>query len=145
MIRSGIAPFDERLGGLAPERTHLVTGGLGAGKTAACLHFIDAGLREGERAAMLTGDRGTDLKGLAEYLGIDLDTPLRDGRLQLIRYRPEFAARFAHSPSPDRVLADLKSMIGGDTPIARIAVDPLDPFLGEGGPVTAGEIGRAHV
>jgi DNA-binding response OmpR family regulator len=89
---------------------------------------------------MLTGDRGTDLKGLAEYLGIDLDTPLRDGRLQLIRYRPEFAARFAHSPSPDRVLADLKSMIGGDTPIARIAVDPLDPFLGEGGPVTAGAL-----
>ena len=139
MISSGIAPFDERLGGLAPERIHLVTGGLGTGKTAACLHFIAAALQEGERAVMLTGDRGSDLKGLAEYLGIDLDTPLRDGRLQLMRYRPEFAARFAQSASPERVLSDLKKMIGTDAP-ARIAIDPLDPFLGEGGPVTAGAL-----
>ena len=103
-MQSGIAPLDERLGGVAPERIHLVTGGLGTGKTAACLHFIDTALREGERAAMLTGDRGADLKALATYLGIDIDTPLRDGRLQLMRYRPEFAARFARSPSPERVL-----------------------------------------
>lgn len=137
MIQSGIAPLDERLGGLAPQRIHLLTGGLGTGKTAACLHFIAVALREGERAAMLTGDRGSDLKSLATYLGIDLDTPLRDGRLQLMRYRPDFAARFASSPSPERALSDLKRMIGGD-PVARIAIDPLDPFLGEGGPVTAG-------
>ena len=139
MMQSGIAPFDERLGGLAPERIHLVTGGLGTGKTAACLHFIAAALQEGEPAAMITGDRGSDLKSLAEYLGIDLDTPLRDGRLQLIRYRPEFAGRFAHSQSPERVFNDLRKMIGAHVP-ARIAVDPLDPFLGEGGPVTAGAL-----
>ena len=137
MIQSGIAPLDERLGGLAPQRIHLVTGGLGTGKTAACLHFIAVALREGERAAMLSGDRGSDLKSLATYLGIDLDTPLRDGRLQLMRYRPDFPARFANSPSPERALSDLKRMIGSD-PLARIAIDPLDPFLGEGGPVTAG-------
>jgi len=137
MIQSGIAPLDERLGGLAPQRIHLITGALGTGKTAACLHFIAAALREGQRAAMLTGDRGSDLKALATYLGIDLDTPLHDGRLQLMRYRAEFAARFASSPSPERALSDLQRMIGTD-PIARIAIDPLDPFLGEGGPVTAG-------
>lgn len=139
MIQSGIAPLDERLGGLAPHRIHLVTGGLGTGKTAACLHFIAVALREGERATMLTGDRGSDLKSLATYLGIDLDTPLRDGRLQLVRYRPDFAARFASSPSPERALNDLKKMIGSD-PLARIAIDPLDPFLGEGGPVSAGAL-----
>jgi KaiC/GvpD/RAD55 family RecA-like ATPase/DNA-binding response OmpR family regulator len=138
-MQSGIAPLDERLGGVAPERIHLVTGGLGTGKTAACLHFIDAALREGERAAMVTGDRGADLKALATYLGIDIDTPLRDGRLQLMRYRPEFAARVARSPSPERALSDLRRMIGRD-PLARIAIDPLDPFLGEGGPVTAGSL-----
>jgi KaiC/GvpD/RAD55 family RecA-like ATPase/CheY-like chemotaxis protein len=139
MIQSGIAPLDERLGGLAPGRIHLVTGGLGAGKTAACLHFIGGALDEGERAAMLTGDRGSDLKALASYLGIDIDTPLRDGRLQLIRYRPEFSARFSHSSSPERAIADLRAMIGANAP-TRIAIDPLDPFLGEGGPVTAGAL-----
>jgi KaiC/GvpD/RAD55 family RecA-like ATPase/DNA-binding response OmpR family regulator len=137
MIRSGIAPLDERLGGVAPGRIHLVTGGLGTGKTAACLHFINAALREGERAAMLTGDRGSDLKDLARYLGIDLDTPLRDGRLQLLRFSAEFARRFAHSSSHERVFSDLRKMIGTES-LARIAIDPLDPFLGEGGPVTAG-------
>jgi KaiC/GvpD/RAD55 family RecA-like ATPase/DNA-binding response OmpR family regulator len=137
MIRSGIAPLDERLGGVAPGRIHLVTGGLGTGKTAACLHFINAALRDGERAAMLTGDRGSDLKELAAYLGIDIDTPVRDGRLQLLRYRAEFARRFAHSASPEQALSDLQKMLGTDAP-ARIAIDPLDPFLGEGGPVIAG-------
>lgn len=137
MIFSGIAPLDERLGGLAPQRIHLLTGGLGTGKTAACLHFVDAALREGQRAVMVTGDRGSDLKALAAYLGIELDTPLRDGRLQLVRYRPEFPARLAQSPSPGRALDDLRKMIGVEAP-SRIAIDPLDPFLGEGGPVTAG-------
>lgn len=87
---------------------------------------------------MLTGDRGSDLKELATYLGIDLDTPIRDGRLQLLRYRAEFARRFAHSASPEQALSDLRKMVGTDPPPARIAIDPLDPFLGEGGPVTAG-------
>ncbi len=139
MIHSGIAPLDERLGGLAPERIHLLTGGLGTGKTAVCLHFLAAALSEGERAVMVTGDRGSDLKSLARYLGIDLDTPLRDGRLQIVRYRPEFPLRFAHSPSPERAFDDLRKMIGAEPP-ARIAIDPLDPLLGEGGSVTAGSL-----
>jgi KaiC/GvpD/RAD55 family RecA-like ATPase/DNA-binding response OmpR family regulator len=139
MIQSGIAPLDERLGGVAPARIHLLTGGLGSGKTAACLHFIDAALREGQRAAMLSGDRGSDLKALATYLGIDLDTPLREGRLTLLRYRSEFTARFRHLPAPERALLDLRTMMGSEPP-SRIAIDPLDPFLGEGGPVTAGSL-----
>lgn len=137
MIRSGISPLDERLGGVAPGRIHILTGSLGTGKTSACLHFLDVALREGERAAMVTLDRGSDLKSLAQYLGIDIDTPLRDGRLQLVRFRSEFPRRYAHSPSPESVFEDLRKMIGA-TPVARIAIDPLDPFLGEGGPVTAG-------
>jgi KaiC/GvpD/RAD55 family RecA-like ATPase len=139
MIQSGIAPLDERLGGVAPARIHLLTGGLGSGKTAACLHFISVALREGERATMVTGDRGSDLKALAKYLGIDLDAPLSDGRLTLVRYRPDFATRLRHSASAERALTDLRAMMGAGTP-SRIAIDPIDPFLGEGGPVTAGSL-----
>lgn len=143
MIRSGISPLDERLGGVAPGRIHILIGALGTGKTSASLHFLDVALREGERAAMLTLDRGSDLKALAEYLGIDIDTPLREGRLQLLRFRPEFANRYAHSLSPERAFEDLRKMIGANPP-ARIAIDPLDPFLGEGGPVTAGAVALAN-
>jgi len=137
MIRSGISPLDERLGGAAPGRIHILLGSLGTGKTAACLHFLDVALKAGERAAMVTADRGSDLKSLARYLGIDVETPLRDGLLQLVMFRPEFSRRYAHSPSPESVFANLQKMLGANPP-SRIAIDPLDPFLGEGGPVTAG-------
>lgn len=88
---------------------------------------------------MITADRGPDLKALALYLGIDIDAPLRSDLLQLVRYRPEFAAALAASRSPERVYLDLRKMLGAETP-ARIAIDPLDPFLGDGGPVNAGSL-----
>jgi KaiC/GvpD/RAD55 family RecA-like ATPase/DNA-binding response OmpR family regulator len=139
MIQSGIAPLDERLGGLAPARIHLLTGGLGSGKTAACLHFLDVALSQGEHAAMITADRGSDVKALATFLGIDLEAPLHDGRLTLLRYRPDFSARLRQLSAPESALADLRKMMGGQSP-SRIAIDPLDPFLSEGGPVTAGSV-----
>jgi len=91
MIRSGLPPLDEALGGVVPARIHLLTGALGTGKTAACLQFIAASLRAEEPAAMITADRGSDLKAVALYLGIDIETSLRSGLLQVIRYRPQFA------------------------------------------------------
>jgi KaiC/GvpD/RAD55 family RecA-like ATPase len=136
MIRSGLAPLDEALGGVVPARIHLLTGALGTGKTAACLQFIAASLRAGEPAALITADAGSDLKALALYLGIDIDAPLGNRLLQLIRYRPQFGAALAASRSPERVFADLRKMLGDFKP-ARIAIDPLDPFLGDGGPVNA--------
>jgi len=137
MIPSGISPLDERLGGVAPGRTHLLTGALGTGKTSAALHFLDVALRDGDRVALVTHDRASDLRTLAEYLAIDIDAPLRQGRLQVFRLRPEFPRRYAHAPSPESVLADLRKMIGG-FPLARIAIDPIDAFLGDRGSVTAG-------
>jgi KaiC/GvpD/RAD55 family RecA-like ATPase/DNA-binding response OmpR family regulator len=124
---------------VVPARIHLLTGALGTGKTAACLQFIATSLRAGEPAAMITADRGSDLKALALYLGIDIDAPLRSGLLQLVRYRPQFAAALAASRSPERAYFDLRKMLGAETP-ARIAIDPLDPFLGDGGPVNAGSL-----
>jgi len=139
MIRSGVPPLDEALGGVVPARIHLLTGALGTGKTAACLQFIAASLRADEPAAMITADRGSDLRALALYLGIDIESPLRSGLLQLVRYRPQFAAALAAARSPERMLSDLRNMLGSQTP-ARLAIDPLDPFLGDGGPVNAGSL-----
>lgn len=139
MIRSGLAPIDEALGGVVPGRIHLLTGALGTGKTAACLQFIATSLRAGEPAAMITADRGSDLKALALYMGIDIEAPLQTGLLQLVRYRPQFAAALAASRSPERAYLDLRKMLGADPPV-RIAIDPLDPFLGDGGPVNAGSL-----
>ena len=139
MIRRGLPPLDEALGGVVPARIHLLIGALGTGKTAACLQFIAASLRADEPTAMITTDRGSDLKALAVYLGIDIEPALRSGLLQLVRYRPQFAPALAASRSPESVFADLRNMLGSRTP-ARLAIDPLDPFLGDGGPVNAGSL-----
>jgi len=138
-MQSGLAPLDDALGGVVPGSIHLLTGALGTGKTAACLQFLAASLRAAERAALITADRGSDLRALALYLGIDLATPLKSGLMQLVRYRPQFAAALAVSRSPERVFADLRAMLGDAAP-TRIAIDPLDPFLGDGGPVNAGSL-----
>src|SRR4051812_2862986 len=138
MIRSGIAPVDEALGGVVPARIHLLTGALGTGKTAACLQFVAAAFRAGEPAAMITADRGCDLRALAVYLGIDIDAPLASGLLQLVRFRPQFASALAASRSPERAFSDLRQLLG--TTPERISIDPFDPFLGDGGPVNAGSL-----
>ena len=139
MIRSGLAPIDEALGGVVPGRIHLLAGSMGTGKTAACLQFIAASLRAGESAVMITADRGSDLNTLALYLGIDIEAPVRSGLLQILRYQPQFSAALAASRSPARMFDDLRKMLGSTVP-ARIAIDPLDPFLGDGGPVNAGSL-----
>jgi len=139
MIRSGIPPIDEALGGVVPGRIHLLVGSLGVGKSAACLQFLAASLRAGEPAAMITADDGSDLKALALYLGLDIEPAVESGLLQLVRYRPQFASALAASRSPERVFADLRKMLGDVRP-SRIAIDPLDPFLGDGGPVNAGSL-----
>ncbi len=76
-IRSGIDLLDERLGGLQPRRTYVLTGGPGTGKTIACLEFLFAGMSEGEKVAMLTVDDPSDLLAQGDFLGIDLDDALR--------------------------------------------------------------------
>ena len=88
---------------------------------------------------MITAEHGSDLKALAVYLGVDIESALRSGLLQLIRYRPQFAAALAASRSQESVFTDLRNMLSSRTP-ARLAIDPLDPFLGDGGPVNAGSL-----
>jgi|SRR5437867_4504224 len=131
MIRSGIAPIDDLLGGFRPGSSYLLTGGPGSGKSSCCLQFADAGLRRGERVAMLVLGRAVDVRAHAASLGIDLATGLRDGRLLLLRYRSDFARRAAHALSTNRVLDDLRHIIGPHRP-KRIVIDSFAPLLDDG-------------
>lgn len=138
MIRSGIAPLDKHLGGgIASGRIHLLTGGVGTGKTTACLQFLGAGIERGEPAVLLTSARPGDVRAQATYAGVSVDGALRDGRLVALRYRPAFAARIAHAVSPRVALDDLRRMIGSLAP-TRIAIDPVVPFLLDGSPMGEG-------
>lgn len=140
MTQTGVATLHDLLGGALPGRIHLLLGGPGSGKSSACLHFLRAGMLNGERTALLTLDRPSDLQSHARHLGHDLRASVRDGRLTLIRYDAHFAARCAAAATPSAMvaelrqmfdLADLRQMLKGDAPL-RIAVDPISPLLCEG-------------
>lgn len=107
---------------------HLLTGGPGSGKSSIALHFVDAGLRRGESAVMLVHARADDVKAHAKYLGVNLETPLHDGRLLLLRYRSDFVHRATQAVSPEHVIADLERVILPQRP-ARIVIDTFSPFV----------------
>jgi KaiC/GvpD/RAD55 family RecA-like ATPase len=133
-MRSGIALFDDWLGGLRNGDAHLLTGGPGSGKSTVALHFAGAGLGRGERIAMLLHARIDDVRTHATYVGVDLDEPLRDGRLLLLRYRSDFVQRVARAAPPEQVVADLERIIGPHRP-ARLVIDTISPFVSGAPPV----------
>jgi KaiC/GvpD/RAD55 family RecA-like ATPase/DNA-binding NarL/FixJ family response regulator len=134
MISSGIAPLDERLGGLVPGRAYVLSGAPGTGKSVACLEFLAAGLKVGERAVMITHDDPSDLLSQAQFLGIDIESALADERIILLRYQLDFVRRYGRAPSVDVVFEELRKLIGPQTP-ARLVIDSVAPFL-EGGPAS---------
>lgn len=130
-IRGGIDLIDERLGGLQPGRTYVLTGAPGTGKTIACLEFLFAGITEGEQVALLTVDDPGDLLAQADYLGIDLDDALRREQFVLLRYQLDFARRFSRAVSPETAFEELRRLLGPVLP-KRLVIDSIAPFLEAG-------------
>ncbi|MGH7482480.1 MAG: RAD55 family ATPase [Longimicrobiales bacterium] len=145
MLRSGVPPVDARLGGFTAGRVHLLTGGVGAGKTTACLQFLAAGLETGATAALLTLDRPEELASHADFLGIDLARHVRVGRLELLRFRRDFTWRLAHAAPSAAMIEGLRRGLSGDVPPARVAIDPASPFLAEGAPLGPGILALARL
>jgi KaiC/GvpD/RAD55 family RecA-like ATPase/DNA-binding NarL/FixJ family response regulator len=137
MIRSGIDPLDERLEGLLPGRTYIVSGSPGSGKSVACLEFINTALEAGETAAIVTNDDPADLLAQGVYLGMDLESAVAEERLILLRFQLDFTRRLGRAPSPDAAFSELRSLLGDRTP-TRLVIDSVAPFLESGGASSAG-------
>jgi KaiC/GvpD/RAD55 family RecA-like ATPase len=135
-ITSGITPIDAQLGGFIAGRIHLFVGVPGTGKTSAVLHFLDAALRAGESAGLLTRDRGADLISHAAHLGADLRPHLRSGQLSAVRYKSDFASRLASGVPVGRVIEELRTAWATTRP-TRVAINSCSPFLGDGAPSDA--------
>lgn len=114
-------------------RAYVLTGGAGSGKTECALRFADAGLRVGERVAMVVHASAAELSAHAGFLGVDLKRPLATGRLLVLRYRLDFFRRLARAASPDEVIDDLHHRILGHAP-QRLVVDTFGPLLDDGSP-----------
>ena len=137
LVGSGIAPLDERIGGLVPRRYYVLSGAPGTGKTAACLAFVGGAILRKEPAVILTQDDPTDLISEANYLGVDLERALADERVILVRYQLDFVRRFARAASPEAAFDELERLIGPMRP-ARVVIDSVAPFLEAGGASGAG-------
>lgn len=112
-------------------RAYVLTGGAGSGKTECALRFADAGLRVGERVAMVMHASAADLSAHASFLGIDLKRSLASGRLLILRYRPDFSRRLARAASADEATDDLRRRVLEHGP-QRFALDTFGPLLDDG-------------
>jgi circadian clock protein KaiC len=89
-LSTGIARFDELLGGGIPEgESLLMAGPSGSGKSTVGMQFIAEGLKRGEPGiAAVFEELPTEFVARAAMFGIDFDTPQRENKLKLIYLRP---------------------------------------------------------
>lgn len=86
----GIAEFDAMLDGGIPEGDSLlIAGPSGAGKSVIATQFLHEGIKQGESGiAAIFEERPEEYTARAADLGIDLETPQKEGKLTLLYLRP---------------------------------------------------------
>jgi KaiC/GvpD/RAD55 family RecA-like ATPase len=140
MDRQVIASLDPFIDALAPGRVHILTGATGTGKSTAALRFIDAGLRRGESAILVTSLRPRDLRALAEHLGIRLEMALAEERLVIMRHANDLTARLGRAGALYGAIDELRLAVPRAAP-GRLVIDSIAPFLADDG-ASAGAVGR---
>ncbi|MDH3297608.1 MAG: hypothetical protein OEM96_04935 [Gemmatimonadota bacterium] len=121
-VSTGIGPLDDRIGGIRKDGLYLLTGGADSAKLACQLQFVNVGLENGERVAVLSAASPGDLAEQADHLGIDLRTYWHEGSCLLLGFKGEYARRVVHAPNPAEAFAELTRLI--DPPVDRLVVDP---------------------
>ncbi len=126
----GVPFFDAEFGGVYPNRVSLVTGRAGSGKTILGLHFLDQGLRQHERALMLSARPAQDLVITAESLGMSFAPSIESGALTLLEYN-EFVPGRDHEANinlPPDGFIQLKEVIEQQA-VNRVVIDTVLPWI----------------
>jgi circadian clock protein KaiC len=89
-LSTGIAALDAMLNGGIPEGDSvLVAGPSGTGKSVISVQFIAEGVRQGEASVVAVFEEAPDeYAGRARSFGLDLETPMREGKLKMLYLRP---------------------------------------------------------
>lgn len=128
-LQTGLPELDEMMSGGLPEGSvTLLAGSLGTGKTLACLHYALEGVRQGEKT-LIVGFRETphQLRDKARSLGLDLETPLKEGQVAIVHHAPVDLV-------VDQVLWEMRSQLEQLRP-QRLVLDgsaDLQQALGDG-------------
>ena len=85
-VKTGLDELDNLLhGGFPSNSITLVSGTPGSGKTIMCFHYIDAGLKNGEKCLFFTSDERIDnMISQAHKLGFDFQSAIDSGQLKFM-------------------------------------------------------------
>lgn len=122
-VSSGVAPFDERLGGLRAGGLYLLAGAPGTGKMPLLLQFLSAGLATDDSLALLSGHSPDEVFEQARYWGLHgLEEAWRGSRFTILGFRGEYPRRILHAADPQEALNELTEYL--PSRVGRVAVDP---------------------
>ncbi len=121
-LSMGIPGLDEMLGGGIPEGDSLlIAGSSGTGKSLLATQFIAAGTRLGDPGIVAVfEERPDEYVARANNFGLDLETPLREGKLKVIYLRP---LDLSVDESMHEILTAIKN-----TGAKRLVIDSLAGF-----------------
>jgi circadian clock protein KaiC len=121
-LSSGVSGLDALIGGGIPEGDSLlVAGPSGTGKSVFATQFIAEGLRQGEPGIIVVfEERPDEYAARATSLGMDFETPQREGKLSIIYLRPL-------DLSVDETMREVLDKVA-QTGAKRVVIDSLAGF-----------------
>lgn len=125
-IQTGIEPLDERTGGIRAGGLYIIAGVPGSGKFSCILQFLNAGLEQGERVALLVGTHHSHVFEQAEHMGFPMEDAWKSGHLRVIGFTDNFEHSLLRAADPDEVFRELGAAAGAD--VTRIGIDPGKPL-----------------
>jgi circadian clock protein KaiC len=133
-LRTGIASFDViAKGGLPANRTTLVSGTAGSGKTVFAMQFLAAGIAAGERGVFVTFEESaTDIRQNMQSFGWNLEQWERDGLLAFVDASPDPEIESVESGSFDlgALLARVQHAVK-KVGATRVSVDSLGAMFSQ--------------
>ena len=119
-ISIGIPKLDELLqGGLPKNSITLISGSPGAGKSILCFHFVNEGLKRGEKCLYITADQEKESILLySKSLSFDFDKAIQEGLLDVLYVDPEVSG----------VYQRMEKAIS-ESNCERVVIDSLSQFI----------------
>jgi DNA-binding response OmpR family regulator/KaiC/GvpD/RAD55 family RecA-like ATPase len=131
--RWGVKVIDSQLKGLESGRRYMIYGPEAFDLQCFLLTFLATGLKLKEKCALVTSEEPGEVIRIAKHLGFDIEKDIIKENLSILRTKPFFGEKLVQLRSPDRVIQELRNLLGSPGP-QRIAFFPLSSFVSDSSP-----------